>query len=46
MAAPAFYMTFRQPRAHRPLGMLKYNLVGVFAHYLSTLEARARDGTE
>lgn len=28
MAATGFYMTFRRPRTHRPLSMLKYDPVG------------------
>ena len=27
-------MTFRRPRTHRPLSMLKYDPVGTFAFYL------------
>lgn len=35
MAMTGFFMTFRRPRTHRPLSMLKYDPVGKYSRYLS-----------
>ena len=44
MAATGFYMTFRRPRTHRPLSMLKYDPVGTFHFFFLAGQVSRRSG--